>query len=93
MELIKPDLLLKGNIWRFRFSGIIGTIRLQKSLSLHNVEIFEMNKDVGGTWFSNEYPGCACDIPIHGYCMTFEPRAGMNFCHMHICQSFYYGFN
>lgn len=32
---------------------------------LKNVEIicYEKNADVGGTWYENRYPGCACDIP------------------------------
>ncbi|KAK4948538.1 hypothetical protein LTR10_012542 [Elasticomyces elasticus] len=32
---------------------------------LKNVEIicYEKNDDVGGTWYENRYPGCACDIP------------------------------
>ena len=32
---------------------------------LKNVEIvcYEKNDDVGGTWYENRYPGCACDVP------------------------------
>ncbi|KAK5443483.1 hypothetical protein LTS15_010628 [Exophiala xenobiotica] len=32
---------------------------------LKNVEIicYEKNADIGGTWYENRYPGCACDIP------------------------------
>jgi cation diffusion facilitator CzcD-associated flavoprotein CzcO len=22
---------------------------------------------LGGTWWENRYPGCACDIPSHNY--------------------------
>ncbi len=34
---------------------------------LENVElqIYEKNSDVGGTWLENRYPGCTCDIPSH----------------------------
>jgi cation diffusion facilitator CzcD-associated flavoprotein CzcO len=34
---------------------------------LENVEVvvYEKNKDVGGTWLENRYPGCTCDIPSH----------------------------
>lgn len=37
---------------------------------LKNVEIicYEKNADVGGTWFENRYPGCACDIPSGRSC-------------------------
>ncbi len=33
--------------------------------NLTNVEIvcYENHEDVGGTWYENRYPGCACDIP------------------------------
>ena len=29
------------------------------------VQIYEKNHDVGGTWLENRYPGCTCDIPSH----------------------------
>jgi cation diffusion facilitator CzcD-associated flavoprotein CzcO len=44
---------------------------------MENVDhvIYEKNADVGGTWFENRYPGCACDIPSHNYQFTWEPSA------------------
>jgi cation diffusion facilitator CzcD-associated flavoprotein CzcO len=46
----------------------------QVELHMENVEhiIYEKNEDVGGTWFENRYPGCACDIPSHNYQFTWE---------------------
>ncbi|KAF9883658.1 hypothetical protein FE257_003092 [Aspergillus nanangensis] len=40
---------------------------------LQNVElqIYEKNTDVGGTWLENRYPGCTCDIPSHSYQFTW----------------------
>ncbi|KAF5636924.1 steroid monooxygenase [Fusarium sp. NRRL 25303] len=38
------------------------------------LKIFEKNSDLGGTWFENRYPGCACDIPIHNYQFTWAPN-------------------
>lgn len=38
--------------------------------------IYEKNPEVGGTWFENRYPGCACDIPSHSYQFTWEPYPG-----------------
>ena len=29
---------------------------------------------MGGTWFENRYPGCACDVPSHNYVFSFEPK-------------------
>ncbi|EXJ74840.1 uncharacterized protein A1O5_01536 [Cladophialophora psammophila CBS 110553] len=36
------------------------------------LQIYEKNKDVGGTWLENRYPGCACDIPSASYQFTWE---------------------
>ncbi|WP_162941625.1 flavin-containing monooxygenase [Desertimonas flava] len=35
--------------------------------------ILEKNADVGGTWFSNTYPGVRVDLPSRAYSYTFEP--------------------
>jgi hypothetical protein len=32
-----------------------------------DLQILEKNSGLGGTWFENQYPGCACDIPSHAY--------------------------
>lgn len=34
--------------------------------------ILEKNAGVGGTWYQNRYPGCACDIPAPLYSYSFE---------------------
>ena len=36
--------------------------------------IIEAEDDVGGTWRTNRYPGCACDVPSHLYSYSFEPN-------------------
>jgi hypothetical protein len=43
-----------------------------ESGQLPNVElrILEKNAGLGGTWFENRYPGCACDIPSHNYMVS-----------------------
>ena len=35
--------------------------------------ILEKAAGVGGTWWHNRYPGCACDIPSHLYSFSFAP--------------------
>ncbi|EXJ82626.1 hypothetical protein A1O3_06439 [Capronia epimyces CBS 606.96] len=42
---------------------------------LKNVEIicYEKNADIGGTWYENRYPGCACDIPSVVYQFPWRP--------------------
>jgi hypothetical protein len=41
-----------------------------------NVEfkVVEKNPDVGGTWYENRYPGCACDIPSASYQFAWAPN-------------------
>ncbi|KAF2088438.1 FAD/NAD(P)-binding domain-containing protein [Saccharata proteae CBS 121410] len=53
------------------FSGILMAYQIQKYCT--NVEhvVYEKNEDIGGTWFENRYPGCACDIPSHAYTYNF----------------------
>ena len=53
-------------------SGIIAAIKLQKSVQGLDIKLFEKNEDLGGTWFENRYPGCACDIPAHIYQLSWE---------------------
>jgi hypothetical protein len=35
---------------------------------------FERGTSVGGTWYWNTYPGCACDVPAHLYSLSFQPK-------------------
>jgi cation diffusion facilitator CzcD-associated flavoprotein CzcO len=46
-------------------------IRL-KGAGFGRFEILEKAGGVGGTWYHNRYPGCACDIPSHLYSFSFE---------------------
>lgn len=52
-------------------------LNLARQIDAHmrNVDhvVYEKNPDVGGTWFENRYPGCACDIPSHNYQFTWAP--------------------
>ncbi|KAG9126840.1 hypothetical protein FRC07_001741 [Ceratobasidium sp. 392] len=59
--------------------GITAAISLQKSLGFHNYTIYERGTDVGGTWRQNTYPGCACDIPAHWYCLSSDPNPDWEF--------------
>ncbi|PIB00077.1 putative sterigmatocystin biosynthesis monooxygenase stcW [Cercospora beticola] len=36
--------------------------------------VYEKNREVGGTWLENTYPGVACDVPAHIYCFPFAPN-------------------
>ncbi|KAH7126002.1 steroid monooxygenase [Dactylonectria macrodidyma] len=39
-----------------------------------DLAIYEKNPDVGGTWYENRYPGCACDIPSVSYQYTWQRK-------------------
>jgi phytoene dehydrogenase-like protein len=55
------------------FAGLGVGIALKKR-QLENFVIFEGEEDVGGSWRTNTYPGCACDVPSHLYSYSFEPN-------------------
>ncbi len=50
--------------------GICAAIRFREE-GHENVTVFEKNPKVGGTWFENTYPGCACDVPVALYQYSF----------------------
>jgi cyclohexanone monooxygenase len=54
------------------FSGLCMAIKL-KEAGIQDSTIFEAADDIGGTWWQNKYPGCACDVPSICYCYSFEP--------------------
>ncbi|OJD31775.1 flavin-binding monooxygenase [Diplodia corticola] len=56
------------------YSGVYLGIRLPERLRNVRLRIYEKNAGVGGTWWENRYPGCACDIPSHSYQYSFEPN-------------------
>ncbi|KAL4924805.1 flavin-containing monooxygenase [Aspergillus undulatus] len=37
-------------------------------------QCYDKNPEVGGTWFENRYPGCACDIPSVNYQFSWHPK-------------------
>src|SRR6056297_3060247 len=41
---------------------------------LHDFLIFDRAAGIGGTWWANRYPGCACDVPSHLYSLSFAPN-------------------
>ena len=49
-------------------------IKLKKS-GIEEFTIFEKSSNLGGTWFDNTYPGCACDVPSHFYSYSFSGLA------------------
>jgi cation diffusion facilitator CzcD-associated flavoprotein CzcO len=54
------------------FAGICMGIKLLEA-RMKSFLIIEKSPDIGGTWWENRYPGCACDIPSHLYSFSFAP--------------------
>ncbi|KAE8413601.1 hypothetical protein BDV36DRAFT_303981 [Aspergillus pseudocaelatus] len=57
-------------------SGIIAGIQFMKAVPDLDLVIYEKNPELGGTWYENKYPGCACDVPSHAYQLSFESWTG-----------------
>ena len=53
--------------------GIATAIELRRH-GFSDVTILERAPDFGGTWFYNNYPGAACDVPSHLYSFSFAQR-------------------
>lgn len=51
-------------------SGLVMAIRLKKA-GFSNITILEKTPTLGGTWYHNQYPGVACDVPAHYYSYSF----------------------
>ncbi|KAI1181161.1 flavin-binding monooxygenase [Nemania sp. FL0916] len=56
------------------YCGIYLGIRIPQRLRNVDLQIYEKNAGVGGTWWVNRYPGVACDIPAHAYQYTFHSK-------------------
>jgi cation diffusion facilitator CzcD-associated flavoprotein CzcO len=52
-------------------AGLCMGIRLKKA-GIDDFTIVDKYDNVGGTWYANNYPGAACDVPIHLYSYSFE---------------------
>lgn len=55
-------------------SGLNLARQIDQHMNNVDLTIYEKNPEVGGTWYENRYPGCACDIPSHNYQFTWEPN-------------------
>ena len=75
-ELINEPLHKKRNVRLIcigaGLAGIAAAYKYERQLENVDFIIYEKNEDVGGTWLENKYPGCACDIPAHGYTYSWE---------------------
>ncbi|VUC20087.1 unnamed protein product, partial [Clonostachys rosea] len=56
------------------FSAICLGATLKRWYGITDIQFFERYSELGGTWFTNTYPGCACDVPAALYSYSFEPN-------------------
>ncbi len=52
------------------FAGLGMAIRLLQA-GFDSFLVIDKASEIGGTWWYNRYPGCACDIPSHLYSFSF----------------------
>ncbi|KAL7802021.1 hypothetical protein V8C44DRAFT_346096 [Trichoderma aethiopicum] len=52
-------------------SGVGFAIQLVRQLGTRNFRIIEKSDNIGGTWWTNSYPGCGCDVPSHFFSYSF----------------------
>lgn len=55
------------------FGGIAAAIELRRH-GFEDITILERAPALGGTWWYNTYPGCACDVPSHLYSFSYAQR-------------------
>ncbi|KAK5049450.1 hypothetical protein LTR84_004379 [Exophiala bonariae] len=56
-------------------TGLDLAYRVSRHLQSVDLQLYDKNEILGGTWFENTYPGCACDIPAHIYEYEWAPNA------------------
>src|SRR5260370_38722861 len=66
-EEIEVDVLIVGGC----FSGLCMAIKLRDA-GMNSFLLDEKSDDIGGTWYDNRYPRCACDIPSPLYSFWVE---------------------
>jgi 4-hydroxyacetophenone monooxygenase len=71
-DAIAPDVDFDVLIIGAGMSGLLAAHRLQQAGVAFT--IVEKDRDVGGTWLENTYPGCRVDNPNHNYSYSFAQR-------------------
>lgn len=56
------------------FGGLCMGIKLLEA-GIRDFVILEKDREVGGTWRDNSYPGAACDVQSHLYSYSFDSKA------------------
>lgn len=56
------------------FAGLCTAVKLREA-GFDNFIVLEKEREAGGTWWANSYPGCAVDVPSHLYSFSFAQNA------------------
>ncbi|KIJ55056.1 hypothetical protein M422DRAFT_73698 [Sphaerobolus stellatus SS14] len=56
-------------------SGIGLAIQLKRKYGFTDIHLYDRNSTHSGTWESNRYPGCACDVTALYYSYSFETKS------------------
>jgi cation diffusion facilitator CzcD-associated flavoprotein CzcO len=67
MDTVSVDVLIVGA----GFGGLCMAIKLRQA-GMDSFLVIDKAGEIGGTWWFNQYPGCACDIPSHLYSFSFD---------------------
>ncbi|RVD83660.1 uncharacterized protein DFL_005440 [Arthrobotrys flagrans] len=57
-------------------SGLCMGAQLKSQFNIDDFTIYERHGDIGGTWYTNTYPGVACDVPALCYSYSFYKHPG-----------------
>lgn len=60
-------------------SGIITSVRFRQRIPNLDLCVYERNADIGGTWFENRYPGCACGMLLYAFQSFLFPLVSFPF--------------
>ncbi|KAI0300612.1 FAD/NAD-P-binding domain-containing protein [Multifurca ochricompacta] len=74
MTTTKPSSSFNIAIIGSGFGGLSVAIALKRKWGFNDFVIYESGAGVGGTWRDNTYPGCACDVPVHYYSLSTDPK-------------------
>ena len=56
------------------YSRVYHGVRIPEKIKNCELVIYEKNAGIGGAWFENRYPGCACDVPCKYTCTQVLSR-------------------
>ncbi|KAI0346538.1 FAD/NAD(P)-binding domain-containing protein [Trametopsis cervina] len=62
-------------------SGIAAGIRFRQYVPGVDISIYDKNDALGGTWYTNKYPGVACDVPAQCFAYAFENKGDWSACY------------